>query len=97
MLLKTLSLIFFASNFVVFMMMMLDKWYAKNEKWRISENMLLSFSIVGGGIGIALGMICFKHKLSKLKFRVISTISSLFCLSLFLFLVFTDRIILILK
>lgn len=48
----------------------LDKWKAKNGRWRIPENTLLLFTILGGGIGTILGMYVFRHKTKKAKFTI---------------------------
>ncbi|SEH33541.1 DUF1294 domain-containing protein [Chryseobacterium culicis] len=45
-----------------------DKWQAKKHRWRISENILLGISLLGGIIGAAAGMIFFNHKVSKKSF-----------------------------
>ncbi|WP_312513899.1 DUF1294 domain-containing protein [Chryseobacterium culicis] len=45
-----------------------DKWQAKKHRWRISENILLGISLLGGIIGAAAGMIFFNHKFSKKSF-----------------------------
>ncbi|WP_126651171.1 DUF1294 domain-containing protein [Chryseobacterium aureum] len=45
-----------------------DKWQAGKHQWRISENMLLGISLLGGIIGAAAGMILFNHKVSKKSF-----------------------------
>ncbi len=57
-------------NILGFLIMGLDKWKAKNEKWRIPENTLLLFTILGGGIGTISGMYIFRHKTKKAKFTV---------------------------
>lgn len=57
-------------NILGFLIMGLDKWKAKNEKWRIPENTLLLFTILGGGIGTISGMHIFRHKTKKAKFTV---------------------------
>lgn len=72
---KLLTTIFILINILACFMMMLDKSYAVKNKWRLSESFLLSFSIVGGGIGLIMGMVIFRHKLSKLKFRIIAPLS----------------------
>lgn len=56
-------------NIIGIMVMYLDKRKAKNKKWRISENSLIFIAIFGGSIGILFGMIFFKHKLNKSKFK----------------------------
>ncbi|ASW73265.1 hypothetical protein IQ37_04040 [Chryseobacterium piperi] len=45
-----------------------DKFLAKNYKKRISENRLLIFSFIGGTIGAFLGIVIFRHKISKKAF-----------------------------
>lgn len=47
----------------------LDKFFAIQKHSRISEQMLLTFCLLGGVLGGALGMILFHHKVSKPKFR----------------------------
>ena len=48
----------------------IDKKKAERKKWRISEAFLLGVSILGGSIGSLIGMVIFKHKLSKKKFYI---------------------------
>ena len=57
-------------NILGFLIMGLDKWKAKNGRWRIPENTLLLFTILGGGIGTISGMYIFRHKTKKAKFTV---------------------------
>lgn len=57
-------------NIISFIMFGIDKWKAKNHKWRISENLLLIISFIGGATGALIGMVIFKHKLSKKKFYI---------------------------
>jgi uncharacterized membrane protein YsdA (DUF1294 family) len=70
--LKLLAVVFVVVNVAACIAMMLDKSYAIKNKWRLSETFLLSFSLLGGGSGLIFGMIFFKHKLSKMKFRVVA-------------------------
>lgn len=49
-------------NLAGFIMMGLDKWKAKNRKWRISEKALFLVSIFGGSLGAWAGMYTFRHK-----------------------------------
>lgn len=51
-----------AVNGVGFLLMGLDKWKAKNHKWRISEKSLFLAALLGGSIGGWLGMYTFHHK-----------------------------------
>lgn len=48
----------------------IDKYKAKNKKWRISENTLILMAIFGGSVGALVGMYGFRHKTKKLKFTV---------------------------
>lgn len=55
-------------NLLGILVMYIDKRKAKYGKWRISENTLLTISIIGGSIGILIGMYWFRHKTKKEKF-----------------------------
>lgn len=57
-------------NLFTFFMMWLDKRKAKKGKWRIPENTLLLFVLLGGGIGGIAGMYIFHHKTQKAKFVI---------------------------
>lgn len=52
-------------NLLSFILFGIDKGKAKRKKWRISEMFLIGLSILGGSIGSLIGMVIFKHKLSK--------------------------------
>ncbi len=47
-----------------------DKLRAIKRKWRVRESVLIGIALVGGGIGCLMGMILFRHKLSKTAFRI---------------------------
>jgi uncharacterized membrane protein YsdA (DUF1294 family) len=57
-------------NVLTFIFFGYDKYLAKNNKWRISENSLFMMSFMGGSIGAVLGMLLFRHKISKPIFYV---------------------------
>lgn len=57
-------------NLVSFLIYGLDKLKAKTDRWRIPEFNLLLLGLLGGGIGSIIGMVIFKHKLSKKKFFI---------------------------
>lgn len=57
-------------NLIGFLFMYIDKKRAINHQFRISENTLLSLSILGGSIGSFIGMYKFRHKTKKKKFTV---------------------------
>lgn len=47
----------------------IDKWQARQGKWRISESTLLLFAVIGGSIGAWLGMRVWRHKTMHKKFK----------------------------
>ncbi len=55
-------------NGISFLVYGLDKWKARNKKYRISEKMLLLLAAIGGSIGAYVGMQIFRHKTQKAKF-----------------------------
>lgn len=57
-------------NVFVFLMYGIDKYKARHNKWRISENMLLGSAFFGGALGAFVGMMFFHHKTRKIKFTV---------------------------
>ena len=57
-------------NAVAFLLMLIDKWKAKKNLWRISEATLMSTAILGGSIGALLGMYTVRHKTRHLKFTL---------------------------
>ncbi len=54
--------VFSVISLVTFILYGIDKRRAVKGAWRIPERVLLSFSLLGGGIGGALGMRAFRHK-----------------------------------
>jgi len=63
-------LYFLVINILTFLLFALDKYKAEKNKWRIAEGTLLSISFLGGATGGLIGMVVFKHKLSKKKFTL---------------------------
>ncbi len=53
-----------------FIIMGWDKNRAENRRGRTSENQLILIALLGGSVGIAFGMLIFKHKTSKKKFYI---------------------------
>jgi uncharacterized membrane protein YsdA (DUF1294 family) len=53
-----------------FYIMGADKRRAQNSKWRIPERRLWGVAILGGGLGLWLGMVHFRHKTKHLNFRL---------------------------
>ena len=67
---KNILIYFIVVNILGFLAMGIDKWKAKRGSWRIPENTLFTFTILGGGIGTIGGMYVFRHKTKKLKFTI---------------------------
>lgn len=57
-------------NLIGFLSMWIDKKKAKWGKWRIPENTLFLYAILGGSIGSIIGMYTFRHKTKKAKFKI---------------------------
>lgn len=57
-------------NLMAFLSMFIDKKKAKWGSWRIPENTLFLYAILGGTIGSIAGMYTFRHKTKKPKFYV---------------------------
>lgn len=49
-------------NIVGLLMMKIDKWKAKKNRWRIPEKAFFIISLIGGSIGTWCGMYMFRHK-----------------------------------
>ncbi len=58
------------ANVVTFITYGIDKYKAKNVKWRISEATLLLMAVFGGSVGAWLGMKAFHHKTMHKKFYI---------------------------
>ena len=67
---KNIIIYLLAVNIIGFLAMGLDKWKAKWGSWRIPENTLFMFTILGGGIGTIAGIYVFRHKTQKKKFTI---------------------------
>lgn len=57
-------------NIITFSLIFIDKSKSKNNQWRISENLLILLSLLGGATGSIMSMVIFKHKLYKVKFYI---------------------------
>jgi len=53
-----------------FIIMGIDKGKAKSKERRVSEGTLMTISFLGGAIGVLIGMLIFKHKTNKNRFRL---------------------------
>lgn len=57
-------------NAMGLLFMHMDKEKARKNKWRISENTLLTIAALGGSVGSFWGMYLFRHKTRHLKFTL---------------------------
>jgi uncharacterized membrane protein YsdA (DUF1294 family) len=57
-------------NALAFLLMLIDKYKAKKNLWRIRESTLLLIAAIGGSIGALAGMYTFRHKTKHLKFTL---------------------------
>lgn len=57
-------------NAIGFLLMLVDKWKAKNKRWRIPEATLMGVAAIGGSVGSLLGMHFFRHKTRHPKFTL---------------------------
>ena len=68
--LKNVIIYLLGINALGFLAMGFDKWKAKRGRWRIPEDSLFMFTILGGGIGTIAGIYTFRHKTKKFKFTI---------------------------
>ena len=52
------------------LLMLVDKWKAKKNRWRVRESTLLLVAALGGSVGSLAGMYLFRHKTQHLKFTL---------------------------
>ena len=57
-------------NAAGFLLMLVDKFKAKKNLWRIPESTLMSAALIGGSIGCLAGMYTVRHKTRHIKFVV---------------------------
>lgn len=58
-----------AVNIATFFLYGIDKYKAKNGRWRISEATLLTMAVIGGSMGAWAGMRLWHHKTMHKKFK----------------------------
>ena len=63
-------------NLIAFFLCFLDKRKAIRGKFRIPEDVLIFASLIGGCFGMGIAMNVFRHKIKKLKFKLVY----LFCI-----------------
>ena len=57
-------------NALGFLLMLVDKWKARKNRWRVRESTLLLIAALGGSVGSLAGMYLFRHKTRHLKFTL---------------------------
>lgn len=57
-------------NAAGFLVMLVDKFYARKNLWRIPEATLLSVAVIGGSVGALIGMYTVRHKTKHKKFTI---------------------------
>ena len=57
-------------NALAFVLMFLDKQFARHHQWRIPEATLLGAAFLGGSLGELLGMYLCRHKTKHPKFYI---------------------------
>lgn len=63
-------------NIMAILLCFVDKGRAIRHEFRISEDLLLFISLIGGCFGFIVGMNMFHHKTRKMKFKLVY----LFCI-----------------
>ena len=65
---KLILLYLLIINAAGFVLMLVDKFKAKKNLWRIPEATLIGVAALGGSIGSLIGMYTVRHKTKHLKF-----------------------------
>ena len=60
----------FTVNAIGFALMLIDKYKAQKNLWRIPENTLQGVALIGGSLGCILGMHLIRHKTKHPKFSI---------------------------
>ncbi|MDF2557562.1 MAG: hypothetical protein K0R71_1390 [Bacillales bacterium] len=71
-------------NIIVFLIYGYDKKKSIKNQYRVSENKLLTYAFLMGGIGAFSAMEFFHHKTKKWKFRILVPIAIVFNILFFL-------------
>lgn len=67
---ELLSIYLLIINAIAFCLMLIDKYKARKNLWRIPEATLISTALLGGSIGALIGMHTVRHKTRHIKFTV---------------------------
>jgi uncharacterized membrane protein YsdA (DUF1294 family) len=55
-------------NILAFILIGLDKYKSKHNRWRISEKTFFTVAALGGSVGVLVGMYIFRHKTRHASF-----------------------------
>lgn len=67
--LKWLALWVLFWSILDYVLMGVDKWKAKRERWRVPEKTFFLVAVLGGSLGAILGMYAFHHKTRHWYFK----------------------------
>lgn len=67
---EVLLIFFLVVNVLEFIITGYDKFLARKQKRRISENTLFFLAFIGGTIGLLTAMLIFRHKTAKTSFII---------------------------
>jgi len=67
---KVILIYLLIMNAAGFLVMTIDKLYAKKNLWRIPERTLLGLAAIGGSIGVWAAMYTVRHKTKHMKFVI---------------------------
>lgn len=73
----TLFIYLIVVNATAFVLYGVDKYKARNKRWRIPEKRLLQLAMIGGGVGAYCGMMVFRHKTKHRRFNIIVPLSAI--------------------
>ena len=89
---KILLVYLLTVNAAAFILMLVDKFKARRNLWRIPEATLMVSAAIGGSIGALLGMYTVRHKTQHPKFTIgipvilaLQVVAAVVLLSLFYF------------
>ena len=67
---KPLLVYLLTVNAAGFVLMLVDKYKAKKNLWRIPESTLLGIAVIGGSLGCLWGMYAVRHKTKHMKYAI---------------------------
>lgn len=67
---KVILIYLLIMNAAGFLVMTIDKLYARKNMWRIPERTLLGVAAVGGSLGVLAAMYTVRHKTKHMKFVI---------------------------